>query len=99
MDIHRFYFGTGSALQRSDFQAKASKNLVGRFASKAVSGWYTANLGSAAYPYINKAGTTQFRLRFYKDDNNDGGADYFKFYSGNAPAVSRPQLIVEYYVP
>jgi len=44
-------------------------------------------------------GITQIRLRFQKDDNDDAGADYLKIYSGDAPAVSRPQLIVEYYVP
>jgi len=99
VDIRKSKFGTSPKLQISDFQAKASKNLVGKFSSKAVSKWYTANLGSAAYTCINKTSTTQFRLRFYKDDNNDFGADYFKFYSGNVGLSSRPQLIVEYYVP
>lgn len=51
-------------------------------------------------PYIHLIGFTQFRLRFQKDDNDDMGADYLKFYSGNAGTASyRPQLIVEYYVP
>lgn len=99
VDISDSGFSGSLLLQSSDFQADASKVLVGQFSSKLVSGWYTANLGSAAYPYINTTGTTQFRLRFYKDDNNDGGADYFKFYSGNADAASRPQLIVEYTIP
>jgi len=97
-DIRKNKFGTSKKLQLSDFQAKASKNLVGKF-KKASSGWYKAVLGSAAHPYVNKTGTTQFRLRFYKDDNNDFGADYMKFYSGNAGFSSCPQLIVEYYVP
>ena len=99
VDIRSPKFGSKVTLQASDFQARASKNLVGKFSNRLVSRWYTANLSATAYPYINKAGTTQYRLRFYKDDNNDGGADYFKFYSGNAPVSSRPQLIVEYYVP
>jgi len=97
-DIRKNKFGTSKKLQLSDFQARASKNKVGRF-KKASSGWYKAVLGSGAYPYIKLNGTTQFRLRFAKDDNNDFGADYFKFYSGNAPTSRRPQLIVEYYVP
>jgi len=99
VDIRKGKFGTSPKLQLSDFQAKASKNLVGKFSSKAVSKWYTANLGSASYTRVNKTGLTQFRLRFYKDDNNDCGADYFKFYSGNAGSSSRPQLIVEYTIP
>ena len=97
-DIRKGKFGTSVKLQKSDFQAKATKNLAGRF-KKASSGWYKTVLGSAAYPYVNKTGTTQFRLRFYKDDNNDFGSDYILFYSGNAPSARRPKLIVEYYVP
>ena len=98
VDIRNPYFGNKATLQIADFQAKASKNLAGKFSSKAVSKWYSADL-SAASVYINKTGLTQFRLRFYRDDNNDGGADYFKFYSGNAPTTSRPQLIIQYYLP
>ena len=98
IDIRKGKFGTSKKLQLSDFQAKASKNLVGKF-KKISSSWYKAVLGSAAHTRINKTGTTQFRLRFYKDDNNDYGADYMTFYSGNAGTNSRPQLIVEYYVP
>ena len=49
---------------------------------------------------MNKTGTTQFRLRFLTDDNNDNAADYMKFFSGNyATASARPTLIIEYYVP
>jgi len=99
VDIRKGKFGTSPKLQLSDFQAKANKNLVGKFSGKVSSGWYTANLGSAAYSHVNLTGTTQFRLRFYIDDNNNFGADYFKFYSGNAGAASRPKLIIEYYMP
>jgi len=99
VDIRRNKFGTSLKLQISDFQAAASKNKVGKFSRSASSGWYTAVLGSGAYPYIKKDGATQFRLRFAKDDNNDFGADYLKLYSGNAGANSRPQLIVEYIIP
>jgi hypothetical protein len=42
---------------------------------------------------------TQIRLSFKLDDNNNTIANYLKLYSGNAPAASRPQLIIEYYVP
>ena len=99
VDISRSNFGTFPQLQRSDFQVKASRTLVGRFSSRANSGWYTSNLSNAAYSRINKTGVTQFRLRFYKDDNNDNSADYFKFYSGDAIIAYRPQLVVDYYIP
>ena len=49
--------------------------------------------------YVNRMGFTQLRLRFTKDDNNDLGADYLSFYSGNAAASVRPVLEVVYYVP
>ena len=98
-DIRTGYLGTKPALQTSDFQAKASQNLVGQFSKSTTPGWYSADLIYTAYGYVNRTGSTQFRLHFYKDDNNDFGADYFKFYSGNAPAASRPKLIVEYYLP
>ncbi len=49
--------------------------------------------------YVNRTGTTQFRVRFIKGDDGDGLADYLLFYSGNATLASRPQLIVTYYIP
>lgn len=53
-----------------------------------------------ARPYINKTGTTQFRLRFKLDDDNDNLADYMKFFSGNyTTSTSCPLLIIQYYVP
>ena len=43
---------------------------------------------------------TLFYLRFKLDDNNDKGADYIKFFSGNYRTASyRPQLVITYYVP
>lgn len=99
VDIKKPRFGTKAALQPSDFQAKASKLLVGKFPARLSSGWYVSTLNSTAYSYINLTGLTQFRVRFYKDDNNDFGADYLKLYSGNATLASRPTLIVKYYIP
>jgi len=55
---------------------------------------------NTAYPYINKMGTTQFRLRFKLDDDNDNVADYIRFFSGNyGIATDRPVLVIQYYVP
>ena len=100
VDIRRDKFGTKPALQSTDFQSRSSRNFVGKFASTPLVGdWYTVDLKYTAYSFINKYGTTQFRLRFKKDDNNDSGADYFKFYSGNALPGYQPVLIVEYAVP
>lgn len=92
-------FGTNS-LQIADFQSTASRNAVGTIQNNPVGGWYWSNLDSTAYPYINLTGPTQFRLRFSLDDNDDRGADYLKFFSGNFNALSdRPHLRIEYYIP
>ena len=100
VDIRKPYFGTGLALVVGDFQAAAGRAAVGTFGSTPVSNWYSAVIGSAGYPYINKTGATQFRLRFLTDDNNDNAADYMKFYSGDYTAsTSRPVLVIQYYIP
>ena len=88
----------------TDFQATANTPAagIGPFTSPAVGGWYTLNL-TTAKAYINKlatnSGLTQFRLRFKLDDNNNAIANFISFYSGDAGAANRPQLIIEYYVP
>jgi len=99
MDIRQPYFGTNANLVVADFQSAPSRNAVGVVGNIPSTGWRTVTLKNTAYPYINLTGTTQFRLRFQKDDNDDLGNDYLKIFSGDAPAASRPQLIVEYYVP
>ncbi len=100
VDVRKPYFGTGLGLVASDFQADAGQMAVGTFRTTPVNNWYFAVIGSAGYPHINRTGTTQFRLRFHKDDNDDNAADYMKFFSGNyTNAAARPMLIIQYYVP
>ena len=93
VDIKKGIFGA-SALELSDFKAIASQSY-GPFSPALSSGWYSLNLTSGK-GYINTTGTTQFRLRFSLDDNNNSVANFMKLYSGNAAASDRPQLIVEY---
>jgi len=99
MDINNPYFGSSASGVVSDFQAVASQNSVGVLSSVPGVGWRTVTLKNIAWQYINLTGTTQLRLRFTKDDNDDLNNDYIKIYSGDAGATNRPQLIVEYYVP
>jgi hypothetical protein len=100
-DIENGFFGTRAALQTTDFQAAANKSY-GPFTTVLSSGWYSINL-TGGESYINKlstsSGLTQIRLRFKLDDNNNNIANYLSLYSGDAPLASRPQLIIEYYVP
>jgi Leucine-rich repeat (LRR) protein len=100
-DIKNGFFSTTSALQVSDFQVSPSKTY-GPFDAALASNWYTLYLTGAG-PFVNKldtnGGLTQIRLRFKLDDNNNTAANYLSLFSGDAPAASRPQLVVTYYVP
>ena len=99
VDMRKPHFGATPGLAPGDFQAPAGKAAVATFGATAAGNWYSAALGSVGRAYVNKSGTTQFRLRFATDDNDDNGADYMRFYSGNAAASVRPVLVIEYYVP
>lgn len=93
------YFGPSLALVKGDFQAAASQETGTTFSSIPIENWYSANSDPAVWPFVNLTGTTQFRLEFTLDDNDDLSADYMKFYSGDAAAADRPQLIVIYQLP
>lgn len=98
-DMLKPFFGTTPALQLIDFQATAGKSSAAIFNPTPVSGWYTATLIASGRAYINRTGTTQFRLYFLTDDNNNSIADFMEFYSGYYIASQRPTLTMEYYVP
>jgi len=98
-DVREGAFSNDAALQITDFQTIASLNGKGVIVNTSVDKWYSTNLPSTSFRFIYTAGTTQFRLRFLLGDNTDEGADYLRFYSGNAAAADRPVLIIEYYVP
>jgi hypothetical protein len=88
------------ALQNSDFEAPASLYNVGQIQSNSVGGWYWAMLDPMAFSAIDKTGITQIRLAFQVDDNDDLGADFISFYSGDfVDQRDRPHLMIEYYVP
>jgi len=99
VDIRKSYFGTAVELQPADFQAPADHNTVGTMAYMPGALWYTATLDATAFSSINLTGTTQFRLRFALDDNDDNDQDYMKFYSGDADPADQPVLTIEYYLP
>ena len=88
-------------VQAADFQAAASMQNIGTIRNLPdANSRYSTNLMSTAYSSVNKKGLTQVRLRFATDDNNDNGADFIRFFSGNDAALSnRPLLQVTYYVP
>jgi len=99
VDINNGPLGT-SALQVADFQAAASMDSAGTMLNAPLDNWFSAELNKNALTYINTAGSTQFRLRFQIDDNDDLGADTIKFHSGDSANLDyRPVLLIEYYMP
>jgi hypothetical protein len=98
-DIRQPFFGANIWLESSDFQAAPGLNRAGVFKPAANWGWYSAPLAPGVSSFINLGGTTQFRLRFTLDDDNDLQADYATFLSGNAALSLRPVLIIKYALP
>jgi hypothetical protein len=98
-EIRSGAFSDSAILQIDDFSTPASPNTVRDQFAPLTSSWYTAKLSTANLVSINKAGLTQFRLSFTRDDNDDLGSDYVKFFSGNSISGYQPQLIITYYVP
>lgn len=99
VDLRAGPFSGKNALELKDFAARASRSGAAAVPKTPVRGWYVAPLGKSALPLINRKGLTQARLRFAKEDNDDGGADHLSLYSGNAPPVRRPALRVRYRLP
>ena len=98
-DIRKGVFGSSASLALTDFNATASATRVGSFNKTPVAGWYTDNLSAAGLARINLLGSTQFRLYFAKDDNNNHVADFMRFVSGSGPASQRPLLVITYTLP
>jgi hypothetical protein len=101
VDIRKPYYGTSIKLQLADFDAASSLKSAGTISEPVTpTSPYVASLLATAFPYINKTGTTQFKLRFPGDDIGNDLLNAIKFYSGNASTVSfRPTLVVTYYLP
>ena len=98
-DIQKGYFGTSTALQSSDFQTPLAQPAGAFSAVSGAAGWYQLTLAPANFAYINKAGSTQFRLRFTKDDNDNNIANYISIYGGEAITNLKPILKVDYTLP
>lgn len=99
LEICNSSFSNSNALQAADFSAPASPGALRDQVLGFTFSWYGAQLSNPNLLFINKFGTTQFRLLFIKDDNDDLDADYMKFFSGNSTSDNMPQLSVTYYVP
>jgi hypothetical protein len=102
-DIRQGFYSGSPVLQRLDFAAASSMNFAGQFAqvtSPCAYPVYRTQLKTNALQYLNLTGSTQFRLRFAIDDDNDNTADYIKVFCGDMPIpFNRPVLRVWYYEP
>jgi hypothetical protein len=88
-------------LSASDFEATATREDVSRFAWPAYSNGMTiySRLEPENNDVVNRAGRTQFRVRYQNDDDNDGVADYMPYATGNATnAAQRPTLTIRYVI-
>jgi CSLREA domain-containing protein len=100
VDIRKPYFGSGRSLVVGDFSTSA--NLLKACTIGTVptpDGWYSGTFLSSAFRYVNKAGTTQLRLRFSRDDNDDRGADVLNLFSGSATIITDRPYVEVYYLP
>jgi serine protease AprX len=97
-DIVTGGFGGSTAFAFSDWQAAATATGVATMSNPTANGSAsTGNLNAAGLSAINKTGTTQLRLTFTLDDNDDSGYDYIGFYAGeNTTTNNKPQLTVTY---
>jgi hypothetical protein len=98
VDMRKPGFGAPS-LELLDFNSPSAKTNVGFFSSSLSTFWHRAILNNPAKRHINPLGTTQFRLSFTLDDNDNNSADFIRFFSGEASSVNRPKLIITYTLP
>ncbi len=84
--------------EAGDFQAAATATGAAIMVGGAADGtWAEGTLDASGLAAIDTSGTTQLRLAFTLDDNDDDGNDYVGFYSADhATASKHPQMVVTY---
>jgi choice-of-anchor B domain-containing protein len=96
-DVQSGGLSGSTALQTGDFQAAATAVQAASLSNAAANGtWSEGALNASGLAAISKTGTTQLRIYFNLDDNDDTGNDYVGYYSGEAASANRPQLVVTY---
>jgi hypothetical protein len=97
-DVRTGGFSGSTALETGDFQAVATAVQAASLSDAVANGdWSEGSLNAAGLAAVNKTGTTQLRVYFALDDNDDGRSGYTGYYSGdNSTAANRPQLVLTY---
>ena len=98
VDVATGALGSSTSLANSDFEAGASVVQSTSLSNAASTGdWSEGSLDGAGLAAIDTNGTTQMRVYFSLDDNDDGGNDYIGWYSANnSNSANHPQLVVTY---
>ena len=98
VDVHAGPFSGSALLQTSDFQAAATVVQSATLSDAASNGlWSEGTLNAAGTSALSKTGTTQLRVLFAVDDNNNNRNDYVGYFAGeSSTAANRPQLVVTY---
>ena len=98
VDVQSGGFSGSTALQGSDFEAAATATAAATLTAPAANlDWSEGVLNASGLAAINASGTTQFRVYFEVDDNDDGSDNQMGYYSGdNSVAANHPQLVVTY---
>lgn len=98
IDIKPSYFGSAATLQLLDFNAYGVLG-VGTVINQKIGVYYYGYITDPTIlaSNINRYGTTQFRLRFTKDDDDKRNNSYMAFGSANHGTLSyRPVLYIDY---
>ena len=98
VDVQSGGFSGNTALQASDFEAAATATAAASMTAPASNGdWSEGVLDASGRAAINDGGTTQFRVYFEVDDNDNGADDHMGYYSSNnSNSANHPQLVVTY---
>ena len=89
--------GRGAEFERGFGHAATAVQAASLSNAASNGSWSEGSLNAAGLAAISKTGTTQLRVYFNLDDNDDGGNDYIGYYSGdNSTSANRPQLVVTY---
>jgi hypothetical protein len=100
-DVTNPYFGLLPGLETLDFQSRPLARNVGTFTRAPLFyTWINLRMNQSSLFAVNKTGSTQFRLHFTLDDNNDAIKHQLRCLSGDFWIPSDfPMLVITYYVP
>jgi len=97
VDVASGGFSGSTTLENGDFEAAATAVAAASLSQPAADGdWSEGSLDAAGLAAVSKTGTTQLRVYFTLDDDDDRDDDYVGFFAGDATAADRPQLVVTY---